>query len=253
MKFNIAIFLIFIALVACKPKTEELNAQKIVDLAIETSGTENFRNSIVSFNFRNKKYTSQGNCEDFVYSREFLNLKISLKDVFRPQEKLKRYVRDTLKSIPDSTATKYAESINSVIYFVQLPFRLNDDAVNKTYKGQDSIKGKAYHKIAVNFDQKGGGTDYQDNYLYWFNVETYKLEYLAYSFVVNGGGIRFREAYNERYIEGIRFVDYKNYKPKTEDIELENIAKAFEDNDLKLLSTIENNTIKVELLNKNCD
>lgn len=138
------------------------------------------------------------------------------------------------------------------MHFVQFPYRLNDNAVNKSYEDIDSIKGKAYYKIAVDFDQKGGGTDYEDKYLYWFNTENYELDYLAYSFTVNGGCIRFGEAFNTRTVEGIRFVDYKNYKPKDENLKLEDIFEPFKDNQLELLSTIENKGIEVNIKNEKC-
>jgi hypothetical protein len=61
--------------------------------------------------------------------------------------------------------------------------------------------------------------------------------------------MRFREAYNERYITGLRFVDYNNYKTENTTIPLENLAKAFEADELKLLSKIELENIKVDLVN----
>jgi len=250
MKLFFTFIIVALSLIGCQSKKTNLTAQSIVDKAIKVSGKEKIISSNISFVFRDHKYLSEGKCDSFVFNRIKTDSINSIKDVYDPQDKLRRYINDTLTTLADSTANKYAESINSVMYFVQLPYRLNDDAVNKTYKGIDSIKGKAYHKIAVDFDQKGGGVDFQDKYLYWFNTNDFKLDYLAYSFVVNGGGIRFREAYNERIIEGIRFIDYRNYKPKKETLKLHNISKAFENDKLELLSEIKNENIKVE--RKNC-
>lgn len=253
MKLSYVVVFALAFIMGCQNKKEKsINVQSIVNKAIETSGKESFINAEISFTFRDKTYISKGNCNYFVYNRVTGKNDSIIKDVYKPGENLKRYVQDSLIQIADTTAQKYAESINSVLYFVQLPYRLNDEAVNKKYLGLDSIKNKVYHKIAVNFDQKGGGIDYEDNYLYWFDKDNYKLDYLAYSFKVNGGGIRFREAYNERYIDSIRFVDYKNYKPKSNDITLDKISKAFENNELELLSLIENKNINVKNLKKNC-
>jgi hypothetical protein len=58
--------------------------------------------------------------------------------------------------------------------------------------------------------------------------------------------MRFREAYNECYVNGIRFVDYKNYKPINKDADLFDLDRLFENNELKLLSKIENKNIVVE-------
>ena len=63
--------------------------------------------------------------------------------------------------------------------------------------------------------------------MYWFNKETFKPDYLAYDFHTDGGGVRFRKAYNERYVDGIRFVDYENYKPRDPKETLDNILDAF--------------------------
>lgn len=239
--------------ISCQNKNKNrVNAQIVVDKAIEVSGKESFKNTKISFRFREKTYISKGHCNHFIFERITKKSDSIIKDFYEPGKSLKRYVQDSLIQIADTTATKYIESINSVFYFVQLPYRLNDEAVNKKYLGLDTINGKTYHNIAVNFDKKDGGTDYEDEYLYWFDENTFKLDYLAYSFKINGGGMRFREAYNERIIEDIRFVDYKNYKPKTETLELKNISKAFKNNELELLSKIENENISVKKNREKC-
>ena len=239
--------------ISCQNKNKKSDdAQTVVDKAIEVSGKDSFKNAEISFKFRNKTYISNGHCGQFVYKRISQKSDTLIKDFYEPGKGLKRYVQDSLIQIADTTATKYAESINSVFYFVQLPYRLNDDAVNKKYIGLDTIKGKTYHNISVNFDQEGGGTDYEDEYLYWFDENTFKLDYLAYSFKINGGGMRFREAYNERFVDSIRFVDYKNYKPKSDTIELKHISKAFNEGKLELLSKIENEKIVVKKYKEKC-
>jgi hypothetical protein len=86
--------------------------------------------------------------------------------------------------------------------------------------------------------------------VYWFGKQSYKVDYLAYSYnEVDGVGMRFREGYNERYINEIRFVDYNNYKAEDPKIELVNLGKAFENKQLKLLSKIELENVKVDLIN----
>ena len=85
--------------------------------------------------------------------------------------------------------------------------------------------------------------------MYWVDKKDFTVDYLAYKYAVNGGGIRFRKAYNERGIEGIRFVDYKNYKPETLDVSLQDLDTLFENDKLELLSIIENTEVTVKLLN----
>ena len=85
--------------------------------------------------------------------------------------------------------------------------------------------------------------------MYWVHSENYTVDYLAYSYATDGGGIRFREAYNPRKVNGIRFVDYRNYKPNTLTVALEDLDDWFQADSLQLLSTIENTSISVDLLN----
>jgi hypothetical protein len=251
-KIIAGIAIVFLILSCNYSPNENISAQSIVNKAIDASGKAKLKNIRLSFEFRGKTYQSTGQCNDILLKRIDETSEGKITDILESSGKFSRYIEDSLIAIPDSMALKYSESINSVHYFVQLPFRLNDDAVQKSYLGLDTINSKVYHNIEVSFKQKGGGTDYQDVYLYWFDEKDFKLDYLAYSFIVNGGGIRFREAYNERTIEGIRFVDYKNYKPKSDTVELRDISKAYQNNQLELLSKIENENIKVEILDEDC-
>ena len=144
----------------------------------------------------------------------------------------------------------YSNSVNSVIYFALLPYKLNDAAVNKTYLGQTSINGEPYHEIEVTFDQEGGGTDYQDRYIYWIHRDDYTMDYLAYRFHVDDGGTRFRQATNERVINGIRFADYNNFGSPEMQHPLEEYDTYFESDTLSKVSEVNLENIEVELLDE---
>ena len=79
---------------------------------------------------------------------------------------------------------------------------------------------------------------------------TFKADYIAYSYNEDDGkGMRFREAYNERYIQGIRFVDYNNYRSQDPLADLPELGNAFNNDELQLLSKIELEGITVDLIN----
>ncbi len=231
--------------VACKQKSEPvLTAQQIIDKSIKISGGENYAAHNISFLFRDRKYVSETKDGQKILKRITYLDSATITDV-KTNSDFRRYVNDTLINLSDSIANRYASSVNSVHYFVRLPFGLNDGAVHKELIGEETIKEKNYYKIKVTFDENNGGEDFEDVYMYWFNKETLKPDYLAYNFHVNGGGQRFREAYNERYVNGIRFVDYNNYKSETKENPISNTGKQFEKNDLELLSKIEITAIEV--------
>ncbi len=229
-----------VIIAACDTKPEVNN---ITNKAIATAGGELFENIEIQFEFRDREYGYKKSNGQFEYVRLFDDSAQVIRDVLTNTGFI-REIDGVTTEVPDSMAVKYSNSINSVIYFALLPYGLNDAAVNKEYLNSVAVKDKEYHKIKVTFNQNGGGVDYQDVFIYWIDTETYEVDYLAYSYETEGGGIRFREAYNERVVNGIRMVDYINYKPKN-DLILENIDEAFEKGELQEVSRIESKNIKV--------
>ncbi|WP_299122411.1 DUF6503 family protein [uncultured Winogradskyella sp.] len=247
--FTLLAFLIF----SCKneAKVESLSADEIINRSIKVSGGNNFDSIaiVIKFNFRDIMYKSSYTPEARVLSRLIVKEDDSILD-FLKGETFERYVNDKPIKVEDSMAVKYKASVNSVHYFSVLPYGLNDKAVNKTLLGEEKINDKFYYKIKVTFNQEGGGEDYEDVFIYWIDKELFKVDYLAYSYNEEDGvGMRFREAYNERYVNGLRFVDYNNYKAEDATIQLLDLGKAFDKNQLKLLSKIELENVTVDLIN----
>lgn len=230
----------------CKQKEPQLSVQEIVDNSIADSGGKLFALKQVMFSFRDRQYMSEQHNGKKVLQRTTFTDSLLIRDV-KTNSGFQRFFNDSLISLPDSVANRYANSVNSVHYFVRLPLGLNDAAVRKSLLGEVKIGDKRYYKVKVTFSESNGGEDFDDVYVYWFNKETFKPDFLAYEFHVNGGGIRFREAYNERYVNGIRFVDYNNYRPKIKDYD--NVMKTdslFLNDGLDLLSKIELDQIEVK-------
>lgn len=224
-----------------QPITKE---QKIIDAVIKQHGGDKYKKIKVTFDFRDKHYSYMHNEGKYRYERSFTHDSLGQVHDILTNKGFVRKVNNKEVAVTDEWKGKYSNSVNSVMYFTFLPFNLNDGAVMKKYKGETTIKGQPYHQIQVTFKQEGGGDDHSDVYMYWFHKEKNTLDYLAYSYEVNEGGVRFRAAYNPRVIEGITFLDYENYKA-TQQIPLEDLPKLFEEKKLKLLSKIENKNIKV--------
>lgn len=228
--------------------TKEKIAEVIINSAIQAAGLDQLNQSSATFDFRDKHYSYLRNGGKFKYERSFT-------------DKEGKQIRDELSNagfnrwtdgdstvLDDKKARAYTNSVNSVIYFAFLPFSLNDSAVISEYLGKVDINGKSYNKIKVTFKEEGGGDDFEDTFIYWFNTETYLMDYLAYEYHTDGGGMRFREAFNPRTINGVLIQDYKNYKPKTKgSIPLEKTDEAFESGELELLSEIVLENVQVVL------
>lgn len=231
-------FLLFF--IACKKEAPKRTAQQIVDLSIEKSGLQKITTAKLSFSFRNKTYQAKRNKGIFEFTREF----DSIKDVLN-NNGFQRFVNNKPLVLADSMVTKYTNSVNSVHYFSVLPFGLNDKAVYKKLLPSTQIKGKKYYKIRVTFSENGGGEDFEDVFIYWIDQTNFKVDYLAYEYHTDGGGKRFRALKNEPIVNGIRFANYDNYKPKDSAIELQKIDAAFENNQLEKVSEIILENIKV--------
>lgn len=224
---TLSLIFIFFLIVSCKEVTPTLTAQDFVDKAIETACDGNCETATIDFTFRDRQYKSQRKGGAYQLERVFSDSSGTIRDVLTNLD-FKRYKNDTLVIVPDSMITRYSNSVNSVHYFVQLPYGLNAPAVKKELLGEAIVKDEAYYEIGVTFSEKKGGTDFDDAFVYWIHKENYTVDYLAYEYAVNGGSTRFREAYNVRVVNGIRFVDYNNYKLENLNIKLEDLAQMFE-------------------------
>ncbi len=241
----------FVIVYAFSLTETQFTAQNIVDKAIENSGGARYDQAIIHFTFRGKQYRSKRDEGVYRLERFVEGPRGVIHDVVS-NSGLQRTIENCPIIVADSLTTRISDGVNSVHYFAGLPYGLNAPAVNKELVGESKIKGTKYYKVKVTFDQEGGGTDYDDEFLYWIHKENFTIDYLAYKYAVNGGGIRFREAYNPRVVNGIRFVDYNNYKTEDLSKSLTDLDVLFEKKQLKLLSKIELEDIYVYVEKECC-
>ena len=240
--------LLFAILFSCKSKESSLNAQQIIDKTIHYSGADKVANSIITFKFRDKEYGAYRKNGEYNLSRYYKKNEVLIEESIN-NIRFEKLVNMHPVKVNDSVANVYSNSINSVHYFSVLPYGLNDKAVHKKLLPSSTVKGKEYYKIEITFSEDGGGEDFDDVFIYWIGKEDFLVDYLAYSYHTNGGGKRFRVLKEQCIKNGIRFVDYHNYKPLKKDISLVDIDKSFEKNELKKVSEIVLKDIKVIDLN----
>lgn len=221
---------------------QEQNTQAIVNEAIKAHGGDAYDAAHYQFVFRDKLYTFN-NENGYTYTVNYID---SLDN--RIEDNLKngqftRKVNEEIIELSKKDNIKYSNALNSVIYFATLPFKLGDKAVQKEYVGNAIIKSEDYEVVKITFDKVGGGTDHDDVFMYWVNKKSHYIDYLAYSYSVNDGGVRFRSAYNPRTIGGIRFQDYINWEAPLHTPLLQ-LPQLFEQGQLKELSKIETEEIQ---------
>ena len=253
---NSLLYCFLLLICACNTKTDDPEqlppsvekAQEIIDSAITKQGGQLVAQSRIAFDFRDRHYVSSRSGGNFTYERIFTDtLNHKVHDQLS-NDNFQRKINETVVALSAKDSAAYSNSVNSVIYFAFLPYFLNDAAVQKDYLGEVSIKGEPYHKVKVTFRKEGGGKDFEDQFVYWFHKDKMSMDYLAYNYQVDGGGARFREAYNVRIVNGIRFADYINYKPINKSMEVETFDELFEKGKMKEVSRIDLENISVERL-----
>lgn len=244
-KILIALYIIAVfSLTSCN--NNPLSAQEIVKQSIKAHGADVAANAVLEFNFRGIDYSADRSEGTFIYQRKFDNagqLTIDRLD----NAGFKRSINDSIIQLPDSLSTRYSASLNSVIYFAQLPYGLDGDAVILENLGVEKIKDQSYHQIKVTFKENGGGEDFEDVFVYWINVNDFMVDYLAYSFCEEDCGVRFRESVNRRNLNGIIVQDYNNYRSTQIDPALQSLDTAFEAGELILMSEIKSDVARVTL------
>ena len=216
----------------------------LIERAIVAQGGDRLEGRTVRFSFREREYSARLDGGRFVYTRAQELEGDRIVDSLTNRGLVRyRNGRRELLSAKDSLA--YANSVNSVIYFALLPRFLRDQAVISEYLGRVEIEDRGYHKLFVSFRPEGGGQDYEDEFVYWFDTSDFSMDYLAYNYITDGGGARFRSAYNVREVDGIRFADYVNWAPPNDRRDVERFDSLYAAGLLDTLSLIELEGVEV--------
>lgn len=237
----------FVLVQACDQRSE---AQKIVDLAIEAHGGKAYAESEIEFDFRDIHYQIFKTNEAFEYSRVIRDSTGLIRDVLNNSGFTRTIDGNTIDTLTTERIGAFSRSVNSVAYFAFLPYGLNDPATIKSYLGETTLNGETYHLIKVTFEQEGGGEDFDDIFLYWIGVEDYFVDFMAYSYHTDGGGVRMRQVSDIQEIGGIRFQNYLNFKPENKDTPVDQMQALYESGELELLSEINLENIEVRPLNR---
>ncbi len=224
-----------------------MTAQDIISKAIDSYCSGLCNQASVKFTFRNKSYTSTRRHGMYTHTSIIKKDGITTIDILN-NTTFKRFINDSLVALSSTETKTYANALNSVIYFAWLPYGLEAAAIKKELLNEMTIKGKTYYKIGISFTEEGGGEDFEDRFMYWFDKTNFSLDYIAYAYQTNGGGLRFRATSRKTTCNGITFQDYNNYKPTSPNASLNALDQLFIQNKLELVSNIKLEALSVDLL-----
>lgn len=220
-------------------------AHQLVEDAVRYHGFDQLASTPVRFSFRDAQYSiDRSQPGNTIYTKAFSAVDTlsgqtqQLNDTLINSTQFTRYLNGKPLELSPEDSGRYAESLNAVAYFFQLPLPLLDEAAQLELLPDTRIKGNDYHTLAVSFAPDQGGKDHQDTFRYYFDPKTKALSYLSYAYETNGGGIRFRAA--QEYPKGsFVFLNYLNYKPKSL-VSLDSLPSLYNSDQLELLSEIIN-------------
>lgn len=239
MKIIISVLSIFLFLACKTEKKIDAKAFQILSECIKTHGGENYGNLNIGFDFRKFKVVINQSPAKYTFSRSQKDsLGNTIEDILT-QKDFQRKINGKVQNLSTKDRDKYREATNSIVYFVLLPSKLNDKAVNSEYIGSSQIGNEKYDKIKVWFDKEGGGKDHDDIFCYWINQKTHTLDYLAY----DNGGPRFRKATKRQNVSGVIVQDYENYEILDKTAPVSTYDSLFTVGKSKLLSKIENENL----------
>lgn len=249
---GIALSLLVLGLSACWAPETDPSAATVIDRAMDRHGSDVLDRAVVSFDFRNDDYWIRQNDGLFHYRRSYTDSLDRRIIEGLANDSTYRRVNDSTVTLSTSERESIETTINSVVYFALLPEPLGDPAVQPSYTGRDTIDGVPYHRVRVTFQQEGGGDDWQDIFMYWFHTDTYAMNYLAYAYGLEPDeefGTRFREAYNVRRRNGVRFADYHNFTVDTlTENQLSQYPELWADGSARLVSNVELDSVHVRPL-----
>ena len=223
----------------------------IVDRAIEHHGGELFEHSRVRLTVASRSgsfdvdSTTDGDRFEYV-------IRASAGDDEREYRRDNRALEVTEGGDPmdmDEREQVRAESyVNQRMYFLFLPYKLNDPGTFKEDQGLEEWNGRQLNRVRVTFEP-GSSAGADSAYVYWFDPETARLEQFAYDYSA-GTGLRFRTLRNYRRIGGLLFYDADNYGLNTPDggLTVDDITPTYVEEELPLVSQIDLRDVDVEHL-----
>ena len=236
-------FLFSLYILACSAE-EKLFVDKIIEKSIDVYGW-NQQEYAIDFDFRDYHYKLIRNDTFYSYQRTRSKEGNRIRDMINSNYRFIRFINDQPIQLRDSIVDIYSNSLNSVMYFFQIPLILKDPAVISELIGSAFIENRVFWVLKIKFKEEGGGKDFQDEFRYWIDKETYHIRYLAYNYLTDGGGTRFRKVTNMKEKKGFLFQDYLNFKPKAKFVSLDSLPSLYEKKELIKVSEIENRHIFV--------
>ena len=173
-----------------------------------------------------------------------------VRNVAGPVERQVRLTNDTVEEWRDGVAVALDQEserrakafVAARVFFPLLPFTLDSADVRFEEHGLDMWNGYELEKVKVMFNA-GTSNGANDNYMFWFDPDTGRLEQFGYDF---GAGLRLRKPVEFNRIGGILFSNQDNYAIDGVDLMVDLLSPEYVADEMHLLSNVIISDITVE-------
>jgi phosphohistidine phosphatase SixA len=225
----------------------------VVDRAIAFHGADAYRHSTARLTI-----SSLSGSFDLVVTRRDSEFSYLVADRFDgaarttlvTNERTERRIGGEMRALDPEQERRARDFVFARVYFPFLPYGLNDPEVFKQDQGLELWDERELQRVKVTF-APGSSSDAADDYAFWFDPATGRLEQYAYSFGdgTSSTGLRFRRLSNYRRVGGLLFADATNDGVSgSEDFSVDAIDQAWVESVAQPVSEVLLTNIEVESL-----
>ena len=217
----------------------------IVSKALSFHGEEVFQRSSISMTI-----TSLSGSFEIYSDRDGGNFEYTITDsqskrrVTLSNTLVQEWHDEKLLQLDEEGESRARAFVDARVFFPLLPFTLRGDDVHFKDLGLESWHGQNLHKIKV-FFTPDTSNDADDNYMFWFDPDTGRIEQFGYDF---NGGLRYRKAVEFIRAGNILFSNQENYGIDGRRVPVETLSPSYVDEKMRLISSVELSNISVNLL-----
>lgn len=245
--YRFALILVCIGSIGCGSTFDKSvpDVPLIVSKALSFHGEEVFQTSSISMTI-----TSLSGSFKIYSARERGDFEYTITD---PRSKRRVTLSNTLvqewhdgkKLQLDQEGERLARAfVDARVFFPLLPFTLRGSDVHFKDLGLDNWNGRNFHKVKV-FFTPDTSNDADDNYMFWFDPDTGRIEQFGYDF---NGGLRYRKAVEFIRAGNVLFSNQENYGIDGGRVPVETLSPSYVDEKMRLISSVELSNISVNPL-----
>jgi hypothetical protein len=146
-----------------------------------------------------------------------------------------------------AAAERASRWLMAKVYFPFLPFRLADPGVRFEDQGLERWGERELRRVKVTF-RAGSSPDADDEYVYWFDPDSGRMEQYAYSFHSGDGGLRLRLATGFHRAGGVLFSDQDNLGVNGPGLSVDQVTPGFAARRMEKVSEVRLSDVEVRPL-----